>query len=124
MVSLVDLLTGLLKKDGFIWSDAATAAFERLKMALTSAPVLALPNYLLPFVVETDASGTGIGAVLMQHDHPIAYISRSLAPRHDALSVYERELSALVFAISKWSHYLLGHHFIMRTNQKALKSLL
>lgn len=117
-------LTDLLKKDGFLWNAKAADAFAALKLALTSAPVLALPNYTLPFVVETDASGTSIGAVLMQDDHPIAFISKGLAPRHMALSVYEKELLALVFAITKWFHYLLGQHFIVKTDQKALKYLL
>ncbi|XP_019240554.1 PREDICTED: uncharacterized protein LOC109220546 [Nicotiana attenuata] len=117
-------LTNLLRKDGFVWNAKAAESFAALKVALTSAPVLALPNYAIPFVVETDACGTGIGAVLMQHDHPIAFISKGLAPRHMALSVYEKELLALVFAVTKWSHYLLGHHFIVKTDQKALKYLL
>lgn len=74
--------------------------------------------------METDASGTCIGAVLMQADHPIAFISKGLAPRHMALSVYERELLALIFAVTKWPHYLLGQRFIVKTDQKALKYLL
>ncbi|XP_019246354.1 PREDICTED: uncharacterized protein LOC109226006 [Nicotiana attenuata] len=117
-------LTELLKKDNFKWTPNAELAFIALKKALTTAPVLALPNYSLPFVVETDASGTGIEAVLMQEGHPIAFISKGLAPRHAALSVYEKELLALVFDVSKWSHYLMGQHFIIRTDQKALKYLL
>ncbi|XP_019248584.1 PREDICTED: uncharacterized protein LOC109227846 [Nicotiana attenuata] len=107
-------LTDFLKKDGFLWNAKVVDAFAALKLTLTSAPVL----------VETDASGTGIGVVFMQNDHPIAFISKGLAPRHMALSVYEKELLALVFTITKWSHYLLGHHFIVRTDQKALKYLL
>ncbi|XP_070029666.1 uncharacterized mitochondrial protein AtMg00860-like [Nicotiana sylvestris] len=117
-------LTELLKKDGFWWTDKAAEAFAELKSALTSAPVLALPNYALSFIVETDASGTGIGVVLMQTGHPIAFISKGLAPRHMALSVYEKELLTLVFVITKWSHYLLGQHFIVKTDQKAHNYLL
>lgn len=59
-------LHDLLKKEGFNWSDQATTAFHALKQALVSTPVLAMPNYSLLFVVETDASGKGIGVVLMQ----------------------------------------------------------
>ncbi|XP_019258307.1 PREDICTED: uncharacterized protein LOC109236562 [Nicotiana attenuata] len=117
-------LTELLKKDNFYSSDSAAQAFSALKLALTTAPFLTLPNYSAPFVVETDVSGTGIGAVLMQHDHPIAFISKGLAPRHLALLVYERELLALVFAVTRWSNYLLGQHFIIKTDQRALKYLL
>ena len=65
-----------------MWTDDAILAFETLKQALISAPVLAIPDFSLPFVVETDASGRGIGVVLMQQGHPIAYISKSLAPRN------------------------------------------
>ncbi|XP_075096365.1 uncharacterized protein LOC142174465 [Nicotiana tabacum] len=117
-------LTELLKKDNFHWSEAAEHAFKELKIALTSAPVLALPDYGIPFVVETNTSGTSIGAFLMHNDHPIAFISTGLAPRHIILSIYERELLALVFAVTKWSYYLLGKHFIISTDQKALKYLL
>lgn len=74
--------------------------------------------------METDASGTCIGAVLMQADHPIAFISKGLAPRHMDLSIYERELLALIFAVTNWSHYFLGQHFIVKTDQEALKYLL
>ncbi|XP_070047001.1 uncharacterized mitochondrial protein AtMg00860-like [Nicotiana tomentosiformis] len=94
-------LTELLKKDNYYWSEAAGHAFKELKISLTSALVLALPDNDIPFIVETDASGTSIGAVFMQNDHPIAFISKGLAPRHIILSVYERELLAFVFAVPR-----------------------
>ncbi|XP_075076470.1 uncharacterized protein LOC142163116 [Nicotiana tabacum] len=100
-------LTELLKKDSFKWSANAEQAFIALKKALTTAPVLALPNYFAPFVMETYTSGIGIGAALMQEGHLVAFISKGLAPRHAAFSVYERELLALVFATRKWSYYLM-----------------
>ena len=75
-------LTELLRKGAlFVWIDLQEQAFVALKQALTSAPVLALPDFSQPFLVETDASGTGIGAVLMQNGHPLAYLSRALGPR-------------------------------------------
>ncbi|XP_074298516.1 putative mitochondrial protein AtMg00860 [Silene latifolia] len=83
-------LTNLLKKGAFSWSTAAQEAFVALKIALTTASVLAVPDFSHPFTVETDASNEGIGAVLMQSGHPLAYISRTLGPKWMKLSVYER----------------------------------
>ncbi|WOH04001.1 hypothetical protein DCAR_0623406 [Daucus carota subsp. sativus] len=75
------------KKNAFKWSEAAQNAFEALKLALVSAPVLAVLDFSKTFVVETDASKGGIGAVLMQNKHPLAYISRSLGPKWQKLSI-------------------------------------
>ena len=75
-------LTALLKKEGFSWTEDAATAFTALKTAVTSAPVLALPDFTRPFVVEYDASTHGFGAVLLQDKHPIAFFSRPVAPRH------------------------------------------
>ncbi|GJX97078.1 putative nucleotidyltransferase, ribonuclease H [Tanacetum coccineum] len=87
-------LTNLLKKDAFQWGSDAQEAFERLKQALSSSPVLALPDLTKPFVVETDASAGGLGVVLMQQHHPIAFISKALAPKHQALSNGSAEFKA------------------------------
>jgi hypothetical protein len=73
-----------------------------LKTALTSAPVLALPNFSQPFEIKTDASDKGIGAVLHQTGHPIAFISKTLGPRHLGLSTYENECLAILMAVEHW----------------------
>lgn len=91
---------------------------------MISAPVLRLPDFSLPFIVKTDACGTGIGAVLMQEGHPIAFLSKALSPQNLGLSIYEKELLALVMAITKWRHCLIGNHFIIRTDHQSLKYLL
>lgn len=73
-----------------------------MKEAFISPPVLALPNFCLPLVVESDASATKIGAVLMQNRHPIAYISQELKNPEKVASTYEKEMLGILFAIKKW----------------------
>jgi hypothetical protein len=117
-------LTALLRKDGFSWSAEADEAFQALKTAVTSAPVLVLPDFTQPFIVECDASTYGFGAVLIQGRHPVAFFSRPVAPRHRSLAAYERELIGLVTAIRHWRPYLWGRHFLVRTDHYSLKFLL
>lgn len=117
-------LTSLLKKGEFQWSINAQSAFVQLKKALSSAPVLALPDFFQPFVVETDASNSGIGVVLMQKNHPLAFLCKSLGPKWQRLYVYEKEQLALVTAVQNWEQYLSRQQFIIRIDQKSLKWLL
>ena len=105
-------LTNMLKKNSFKWNTKAEEAFQRLKEAMTQAPVLALPDFTRQFVVECDASGSGIGAVLRQ-DRPIAFHSQALHGKNLMLSTYEKEMLALLMAVKKWQHYLLGRKFIV-----------
>ncbi|XP_071714075.1 uncharacterized mitochondrial protein AtMg00860-like [Rutidosis leptorrhynchoides] len=100
--SISQPLTSLLKKNAFQWNDKATDAFEILKAAMLISPVLSLPNFDKEFVVETDASGMGIGSILQQDGHPIAYLSKTLSPRHQTMSTYEKDLLAVIHALEKW----------------------
>jgi hypothetical protein len=83
-------LTALLKKDSFIWNEEATQAFELLKQAVATPPVLILPDFEKPFIIECDASGLGVGAVLMQDHQPIAFFSKALKGKALHLSTYEK----------------------------------
>jgi hypothetical protein len=115
--------TQLLKKDAFRWSPLVEHAFDELKKAMTQAPVLTLPDFSKGFVVECDASGSGIRAILMQERCPIAYFSQALQGRNLQLSTYEKEMLALVTAVQKWRPYLFGNHFIIRIDHQSLQYL-
>jgi hypothetical protein len=113
-------LTDLLKKNTqFIWTTQHKQSFEALKQALISAPVLALPDFSKKFTVETDASAKGIGAVLMQDGHPLAYLSKALGTKAQALSTYEKEC----LAVTKWKPYLQHKKFSILTDHRSLLHL-
>jgi hypothetical protein len=117
-------LTHLLKKNiPFIWTSESSVAFNALKTALISAPVLALPNFSSTFVVETDACDQGIGDVLMQQEHPIAFVSKALGPRNRGLSTYEKEYMAILLAVEQWRPYLQHREFLIRTDHASLAHL-
>jgi hypothetical protein len=117
-------LTDLLKKNTcFIWTDAHDQSFAALKHALSHAPVLALPNFSKPFAIETDASGMGIGAVLVQDSHPLAFISKALGPKSQGLSTYEKEYLASLMVVQQWRAYLQHGEFTIFTDQKSLIQL-
>jgi hypothetical protein len=120
---IVAPLTRLLR-DTFTWDDEAKAAFLALKGALTTGPVLEMPDFYKIFTVDSDASGAGFGAVLHQGARPLAFFSRPFAARHLKLAAYERELIGLVQAVRRWRPYLWGRNFIVRTDHYSLKYLL
>ena len=91
---------------------------------MTKVPVLVMLDFSKPFVIETYASGFAVGAMLMQEKHPMAFHSQVLGQRACLKLAYEKELMAIVFVVLKWRPYLLGKHFIIRTNKRSLKYLL
>lgn len=117
-------LTNLLRKSvPFVWSTEAQTAFEVLKSALITAPVLALPDFTQQFVIETDACDSGVGAVLLQRSHPVAYVSRGLGPRTRGLSTYEKEYLAILLAVEQWRTYLQHAEFLILTDHSSLAHL-
>ncbi|XP_058766610.1 uncharacterized protein LOC131640216 [Vicia villosa] len=117
-------LTDLLRSTTFSWSTEASLAFTELKHKMTDMPVLALPDFTKSFIIETDASGVTIGAVLSQGGHPLAFFSKKMCPRMQSSSVYVREMYAVTESVKKWRQYLIGQKFQIYTDQKSLKDLL
>jgi hypothetical protein len=95
-------LTRLLRRDAFVWDDDAAMAFRTLKTALTTGPVLQMLDFDKPFTVDTDASGSGFGAVLHQGTGLLAFFSQPFAARHLKLAAYERELIGVVQVVRHW----------------------
>jgi hypothetical protein len=115
-------MTELLKKDvKFVWSEKCDQAFHTLRKHLTSAPVLTQPDMSKPFEVFCDASGTGLGCVLMQENRVIAYTSRAVRPHEKNYPTHDLELEAVVHALKPWRHYLMGNHYNIYTDHKNLK---
>jgi hypothetical protein len=102
------LLTALLKREAFRWTEEADEAFNLLKQALMSAPLLQMPDFDRNFIIDCDVSGSGFGAMLHQGDGAIAFFSRAVAPQHQKLPAYERELIGLVKTVRHWRPYIWG----------------
>lgn len=117
-------LTELLKKHAlFVWTLQHEESFNALKSALCSAPVLALPDFSKPFAIESDACDNGVGAVLTQAGHPLAFFSKALGPKSRGLSTYEKEYLAILLVVQQWRPYLQHSEFIIYTDQKSLAQL-
>ncbi|GBG72153.1 hypothetical protein CBR_g11086 [Chara braunii] len=119
-------LTDLTRLDTpWEWTDRCEAAFRHLKHALTHHEVLKLPDPDKPFIVTTDTSQYGIGAVLAQQEgpklRPVEYMSKKMPSQKLAKSTYEKELYTIYKALTHWRHYLLGRFFIVRTDHQTLK---
>ncbi|WVZ80417.1 LOW QUALITY PROTEIN: hypothetical protein U9M48_027890 [Paspalum notatum var. saurae] len=118
-------MTSLTKKNAkYTWSPNCEEAFQSLKKSLTTAPVLAQPDVMKPFDVYCDASGNGLGCVLMQEGRVVAYASRQLRKHEANYPTHDLELAAVVHALKIWRHYLLGNTCHIYTNHNSLKYIL
>ena len=127
---LTSPLTDLTRKgspDPVQWTEPCQLAFERVKQALCGGPLLYTPNFSLPFVLQTDASNRGLGAVLSQEvegvDRPVLYISRKLAQREVSYSTVEKECLAIRWAVGALRYYLLGRAFTLWSDHAPLQWL-
>jgi hypothetical protein len=127
---LVAPLNDLLKKDReYEWMIQHQQIFEDVKEIMTTAPILSYPNFNKPFILSTDASTSGLGAVLSQKDeegkeHPIWFASRTLSPAEKNYNITEQEALAVVWAIKYFRRYLHGSRFLVETDHSALQWLL
>ena len=102
-----------------MWTDACQEAFDKLKVAVSSEPVLRLPDFGLPFEVHTDASDKIIGGVLVQEKHHFAYESRKLNEAEQKCSAHEKEMIAVVHCLLAWRVYLLAPKVVVKTDNVA-----
>ena len=115
-------MTRLTRKDvPFKWTLEAEAAFQEMKRQLCTTPILTLPRPGIEYVVYTDASRRGLGAVLMQEGKVVAYASRQLKEHERNYPIHDLELAAVVFALNIWRHYLYGEHTQIFSDHQILR---
>ncbi|GJT98166.1 putative nucleotidyltransferase, ribonuclease H [Tanacetum coccineum] len=107
----------------FDWGEEQKLKFQTLKDKLCNAPVLSLPDRPEDFMVYCDASGLGLGCVLMQRGKVIAYASRQLKIHEKNYTTHDLELGAVVFALKIWRHYLYGTKIVIYTDHKSLQHI-
>jgi hypothetical protein len=117
-------LTDITKHGAFIWTEKSKEAFDHMKEVMGTCPVLALPDFTLPFVLEYDASDEGISAVLMQGGHPIVFESKNISQPEGLYSIYENKMLAIMHALTKFIQYLVGSKFMVKTDHNSLKYFL
>jgi hypothetical protein len=114
----------LTKKDAFSWTPKETKSFEQLKEVMCKAHVLTTTDFTKTFIVECDASGNGIGVVLMQEGRPLDFESQPLKGKDLHKHIYEKEMMEILHALKKWRPYLIGRHFKVKTDHDNLKYFL
>jgi hypothetical protein len=115
--------TNLTKKGAFKWSNEAQLNFDKMKKVMSTCPILSLPYFSHPFILECDASGEGIGVVLVQNRHPIAYESQKLRGSKFLYTIYDKEMLAIMHALDKFRQYLVGAKFVVMTDHNNLNYL-
>jgi hypothetical protein len=98
--------------------------FDKMKKVMSTCSVLSLPNFGQPFILDCDASGEGIGGVLMQNRHLIAYESRKQRGPELLYTIYDKEMLAIMHALAKFKQYLVGAKFVVRTDHNSFKYFL
>jgi hypothetical protein len=127
---MVKPIHNLLKQDrSFSWTDDVENAFLRIKKSISSALVLAKPDFEKDFIIYTNATKEAISAILLQNDDqnnekPVAYMSHSLSDDEIKYSYIEKHAFSLVKAIEKFRHFILGKHTQVRVPFPAVKFLL
>ena len=122
--SIVAPLTEVIKKNvGFRCREEQDKVFQLIKEKLSNAPLLSLPNFSRTFAIECDASGYGIGAVLMEDGRPIAYFSKKLSGTTLNYPFYDKDLYALFRALETWQNYLWPKEFVIHTDNESLEHL-
>ena len=130
LAKIAEPLHHLTRKETRIyWSPECQQSFENLKARLSEAPILAYPSFERDFVLETDASLSGLGAVLSQEQsdgksHPISYVSRALAPPEKNYRITDLETLAVVWVMSHFHYYLYGHRVTVYTDHSAVRAVL
>jgi hypothetical protein len=111
----------LAKGNTFEWTPRCETSFQELKKRLTMAPVLTILDMKKPFSIYCDASGQGLGCVLMQDSHLVAYASRQLRKYEEKYPTHDLELAAVVHALKIWSHYIIGKRCEVYSDHESLK---
>jgi hypothetical protein len=111
----------LAKGNTFEWMPRRETSFQELKKRLTTAPVLTMPDMEKPFSIYCDASGQGLGCVLTQDDHVVAYASRQLRKHKEKYPTHDLELAAVVHALKIWRHYIIDKICEVYSDHKSLK---
>ena len=121
---LTSPLSDLTKKDAFQWHEVAEKDFQIMKEVMINCHIIALPYFSKPFVLECDASGEGIGAVLKQGQHPIDFESRKIKPHENIYYIYDKEMLSITHSLSRSKQYLVGRKFVIKTYHNSLRHFL